>query len=1256
MRSSVLALLLVALATPFSQAADQGGAERVRFEPFTVAQGLSQSTVRSIAQDEVGFLWFATQDGLSRFDGYEFQVFRHDPDQPGSLPDNHIHALAADAHGAVWIGSQTGTLARWDPSDERFQRVDPELPLSRAQTGPISALMAHPWGGLWIGTHRGQLIQIPEPGGSARDITGQFSAQVGSVRRLSRGSNGEIWVASAMGLWRVAADGSSLAPVPIEGMRPELNAVVESFDGDLLLGTADQGVLVVGPDGRIKRRIGTQDGLPNEQVRDLLVDRGGRLWIATVGGLAMWDAVAGQLYAWLGDLAQVEDSLSASRLEVLFEDRDGLIWVGTWVNGVNVHEPRTEAFAVVRPQPGSPAAIGGFTVPDMAPSRDGGVWMVVQDAGEVVRYVPGEGVRERIAPSGVPGISRGVQIRSVVEQGDQLWLALGTAGLLRRDADGALHHIERHEMGGTATAGAEIYNLYVDDEQGLWVATLGDGVFGLCAGCDRFEHLDAVAAASDVGLPGKDVSVLHRTRDGSLWIGTRYAGLGRYIVEDRRFERYAADPSRADWLGHDSITCLFEDREDRLWVGTQGGGFYRVERDAQGAAVGFERRDRRHGLGADAVGSIQQDDAGMLWLSTTANLARFDPATKEIETFSVREGAVRGGYFVDSSARLKDGQLMFGGLRGASLFDPRDVHPPPPPRAVTISDVRLPQRGRTPGASSIRVALTGTQRLDLPPGIDAFSLDLTSLSFSAPGSIRFQYRLDPLDRDWSFTDASRRFASYTHVPPGEYLFRARAQRGDGDLSEELELPIRVERVWTGADWARAIALGMATLLAAFVVVLWLQRQRERARADASLRESEARLKLALWGTGDELWDLDLATRHLHRENPIRYVRSFGENDVDDARSLRAFVHPDDIAGFDAAFEGLLAGKSPVLDELVRVRHVDDSWVWLRVRGRIAGRDAVGRPERLTGTITDLTELKSQQLALQTLNDELESRVTARTRELSAANESLQHAMSELTRAQDQLVEQEKMAALGGLVAGVAHEINTPLGISVTTASHLELMVKGLQERLEAGHLARPELNNFVQLAGEAAEMILRNLRRADTLVRSFKQVAVDQSLEEMRTIDLGEYLGEVLISLRPALRKAGVQVDMQIPEGIMLATYPGAIYRVFANLVQNALIHGFATSIEGARIDIRAEEQGDRLKITFRDNGAGMSEEVRRRIFEPFFTTRRGSGGSGLGMHIVFNTVTRMLEGHIHCESRPGEGVEFVLDLPVRLTGTALPH
>ena len=490
----------------------------------------------------------------------------------------------------------------------------------------------------------------------------------------------------------------------------------------------------------------------------------------------------------------------------------------------------------------------------------------------------------------------------------------------------------------------------------------------------------------------------------------------------------------------------------------------------------------------------------------------------------------------------------------------------------------------------------------------------------------------------------------------KYLFRARAQRGDGELSEELELPVSIERVWTGADWARAIALGLAGLLAAFVVVQWLQRQRERARADASLRESEARLKLALWGTGDELWDLDLRSRHLHRENPIRYVRSFGEHDVDDARSLRAFVHDDDIDGFDAAFERLIVGQSPVLDELVRVRHLDDSWVWLRIRGRIAGHDEAGRPERLTGTITDLTELKAQQLALQTLNDELESRVSERTRELSETNQSLQHAMSELTRAQDQLVEQEKMAALGGLVAGVAHEINTPLGIGVTTASHLELMVKGLQTRVEQGQLARPELNNFVQLADEASEMILRNLRRADALVRSFKQVAVDQSLEEQRTIDFGEYLGEVLISLRPALRKAGVEVEVHIPEGILLSTYPGAVYRVFANLVQNSVIHGFATPKSDARIEIRAEEQGDRLNITFRDNGAGMSDEVRRRIFEPFFTTRRGSGGSGLGMHIVFNTVTRMLEGHIHCDAQPGAGVEFLIDLPIRLGKGASAH
>jgi signal transduction histidine kinase len=238
-----------------------------------------------------------------------------------------------------------------------------------------------------------------------------------------------------------------------------------------------------------------------------------------------------------------------------------------------------------------------------------------------------------------------------------------------------------------------------------------------------------------------------------------------------------------------------------------------------------------------------------------------------------------------------------------------------------------------------------------------------------------------------------------------------------------------------------------------------------------------------------------------------------------------------------------------------------------------------------------------------------------------------------------------MAALGGLVAGVAHEINTPLGIGVTAASHLEQETRRLGLELENGTLTKERLVQFRQMALESAQLILRNLKRADELVRSFKQVAVDQSTEERRELDLAVYLQEILTSLKPAFKKTAYRFELECEPSIRVNTFPGAIYQIVANLVMNSLRHGFEDRAEG-RIRLVVARQGERVLLDYRDDGQGMAEDVCRRIFEPFFTTRRGTGGSGLGMHIVWNLATQVLGGSIACTSAPGEGTRFEWWIP----------
>lgn len=254
-------------------------------------------------------------------------------------------------------------------------------------------------------------------------------------------------------------------------------------------------------------------------------------------------------------------------------------------------------------------------------------------------------------------------------------------------------------------------------------------------------------------------------------------------------------------------------------------------------------------------------------------------------------------------------------------------------------------------------------------------------------------------------------------------------------------------------------------------------------------------------------------------------------------------------------------------------------------------------------------------------------------------------VSLLVQAQAELLRSEKLAGLGGLVAGVAHEINTPIGIGLTAASHLADRTQAFAGSYAAGTLKRSEMDAYVQLCRETTAALTTNLRRAAELVRSFKRVAVDQSSGHKRRFPLAEYVDEILLSLRPRLKRTQHRIETTIPETLTLFCDPGAISQILTNLVLNSLIHGFAENDRGT-IGIAAESRPGETVITYRDDGCGMAPEIAAHVFEPFFTTRRGQGGSGLGLYLVYSLVTQTLEGRIACATLPGEGVAFTIHIP----------
>lgn len=1082
--------------------------DNVRFTRHGVEDGLSQASVRAMLQDAAGYVWLGTQDGLNRFDGYEFRIHRHDRRRSDSLPDNHIRALEPSRRGGFWVGTQTGGLARRLPDRDGFERYPADGRPGSLADSTVLALHETADGTLWVSSGTDSLQWLPPGASRFNPVDAGVAARVGQVHAMASLDAGRLLLGSNTGLWLLGPDGTLIgAWTDASAMRP-IDDIAVSPEGDVWAGGQAGGLMRFDRHGRLLGELTSADGLTDGRVLDLQFDGRGRLWVGTLHGLSRLEAPdhapAATPRVWHHG-AGLDGAMPSSAIHTLMLDRDGLLWAGSWLNGVSVHVPQSEAFSELRVGAAG-SAVPAAGVYALWVDPDGSLWLAASDGVGLLHYDIRQGRMTQYAhrpgdPASLPVWEPSDVLR---DRRGVLWVTTDN-GLARLEGDRFL--TERHVPGELGSLPAnELHNLYEDRSGTLWVSTRDGLLASRCAGCTGFRtyRLDG---------GGRRIEVMLEDSAGNFWLGGGGTGLHRLDRDSGQLETIRSGSGGVGGLSHDSLTALLEDSQGRLWIGTQGGGVNRLVPRADGTPA-FIVHGVAEGLAAPAVGGLVEDDKGMIWISTNVGISRLDPRTGRISNYGAASGAQLMGYLVGSHSRLPDGRIAMGGMQGVTVFDPEGLQPLPSPRRVALTGVGVPGARSAGRAPVVRTEADGIAEIVLPAGANDLGLKLSSLSYAAPGRVRFAYRLEGVNDDWVEVDAGLRQASYNNLPPGSYTFHARARMPDGDWSEELQVPVRLEPQWWQTGAARA-----AYLLAALLVV------------------------------GGISWE----------------VRS---RSAERARSQR---------------------------ELARI------------------------------------------------NVELESRVEQRTAALHATNASLHHTIDELRRTQQQLVEAEKMASLGGLVAGVAHEINTPIGVAVTAASWLEEEARRL--RVKAGEADSTVAERLRAVAMESAGVILRNLQRADRLIRSFKQVAVDQSIEQPRRLQLAQYLEEVMATLQPSLRRYTVEIDC--PPDIVLHTYPGAIYQVVANLAINSVTHGFVDGRPG-HIGLSVRQEGDEVVLRYRDDGVGMDEKARRRVFEPFYTTRRGEGGSGLGMHITWNLVTQLLGGSIACDSTPGEGTRFTVRIPLR--------
>ncbi len=817
----------------------------IRFEHLSLEEGLSQVTVTCVLQDRAGFLWLGTQDGLNRYDGSRFEVHKHDPTDPASLPSDWVNALAEDPSGDLWIGTEGGGLIRWHRDRGTFTayRHDAVDPASLSGDR-VRALSVDRLGGLWIGTFDSGLNRLDRESGIFERFRHQprkpTSLSGDRIRTIYEDRAGNLWIGGNRGLNLL--DRSAAEPRFVRFRhRPE---DPQSLGDDDVLSIAEDhaGALWIGTGAGLQRLDrGSQSfarfthdpddptSLSQNRVRAIYEDRARRLWVGTDGGglnllrrPSPPGGPGGRRTAPPGGRAGFEhyrhdvadpSSLSDDRVIALFEDRTGVLWVTTQGRGVNKWNPRTWAFSHYKADPDR-HGLSGSAVFAFSQDAKGRLWIGTTDGGlNVFDRASGRFTAHRHDPADPASLGDGGVVALLHDRQGTLWVGTLASGLSRLDPGGRAFRHYRADPERTGALSHDVIAALFEDRRGdLWIGTHGGGLnrFHRDSGTfHRFRHRpDDPRSLSD----DRTISFAEGS-DGQLWIGTFGGGLNRFDPETETFTALRHDPERSTSLSNDTVMSLHVDPAGSLWIGTEE-GLNRLPGRGDEGALGdiFERYYERNGLPNNVIYGIRSEPRGTLWISTVNGLSRFDPRQRTFTNYNTSHGLQSNEFNFGAHFQNPAGELFFGGINGFNVFDPQAVQrntAVPPVVLTAVTKMNQPVRFERPLADLEEITLSHRDTF--------FALEFAALDYTAPSENRYRYRLEGADESWISLGGERR-VSFTRLPPGRYRLRVQGSNNDGVWNHEgIALDIRVTPPVWKTWWFRSLGL---LALAAGVFGAW----------------------------------------------------------------------------------------------------------------------------------------------------------------------------------------------------------------------------------------------------------------------------------------------------------------------------------------------------------------------------------------------------------------------------------------------------
>lgn len=793
-----------------------------RFRRISLAQGLSQCMAKAMIQDSKGFVWIGTQDGLNKYDGYQFTVYRPDPANAHSISHNEIVSLLEDKEGYIWVGTFRG-LNRFDRNTGRFTsfRFKANTPGALSHDS-VTCLRQTRDGKIWVGTMSG-LNRFDAQTGTftvfrkQKNIPGSLAGDI--IISLYEDRTGDLWVGTNQGLSRM----------------PE----------------RQKGIFT-----NYQSHLGDLGGLTDDNIMALLEDHSGEFWVGTSGGLHRMNRKTGVFTVYQSN-PHVKGQISSNIISCIFEDHSGVLWVGTLSEGLNRLDRRSETFTHIRHDPRDPRSLSDNQILSMFEDKSGALW-VGTNGGGVSRC-------DRLAdnfksysydPNNPNSLSSPYVFGICEDRQGYLWVGTSTAGLNRISQATGENKIYRANPAVPGSLASDmILHLFADSDDDVWIST-SSGLNLYNRETDNFtvyrhDPLNPESLSSNLAY-----MAIQDSR-GAFWVGTVDSGLNRLDKKTGKCKPYRHKPGDSNSLNDDCIRALAEDSSGHIWIGTSmglnrldptTGEFIRfdsgkdqrspsadvimwIHQDKQGYlwlatfGGGLNRFDPRSGLFTyyrekeglpnNVVYIVEPDDKGFLWISTNSGISRFDPRSGKFRNYTIDDGLQSNEFNSNAFGRGRDGLLYFGGSNGVNYFDPERFSENSFAPPVVITGFQIFNIPAEIGTNSPLTRCIGeTRTITLAHWQNVFSFEFVALNYTIPEKNRFRYKLEGFDRDWVNVGSSKRFASYTNIDPGEYTFRVLAANNDGVWNKEgARVKIIIKPPYWKTWWFRGLVFFLLAGLA-----------------------------------------------------------------------------------------------------------------------------------------------------------------------------------------------------------------------------------------------------------------------------------------------------------------------------------------------------------------------------------------------------------------------------------------------------------